>query len=85
VTTVISTPNRLGFDDSLDVVAVHGISGLTGLLATGLLATGLLATGLLATGLLATTAVNAVNAAGANGLFYGGGFTNSAARRWQRW
>jgi Amt family ammonium transporter len=48
---------RLGFDDSLDVVAVHGIGGLTGLLATGLLAT--------------TT----VNAAGANGLLYGGGFT----------
>jgi Amt family ammonium transporter len=48
---------RLGFDDSLDVVAVHGIGGLTGLLATGLLAT------------------TAVNAAGANGLFYGGGLT----------
>jgi Amt family ammonium transporter len=48
---------RLGFDDSLDVVAVHGIGGLTGLLATGLLAT------------------TAVNAAGANGLLYGGGFT----------
>jgi Amt family ammonium transporter len=48
---------RLGYDDSLDVVAVHGIGGLTGLLATGLLAT------------------TAVNAAGANGLFYGGGFT----------
>ena len=37
------------------MVAVHGIGGLTGLLATGLLAT------------------TAVNAAGANGLFYGGG------------
>ena len=48
---------RLGFDDSLDVVAVHGIGGLTGLLATGLLAT------------------TAVNAAGANGLLYGGGLT----------
>ena len=48
---------RFGFDDSLDVVAVHGIGGITGLLATGLLAT------------------TAVNAAGANGLFYGGGFT----------
>jgi Amt family ammonium transporter len=48
---------RFGFDDSLDVVAVHGIGGLTGLLATGLLAT------------------TAVNAAGANGLFYGGGLT----------
>jgi ammonium transporter len=48
---------RFGFDDTLDVVAVHGIGGLTGLLATGLLAT------------------TAVNAAGANGLFYGGGLT----------
>ncbi len=48
---------RFGYDDSLDVVAVHGVGGLTGLLATGLLAT------------------TAVNAAGANGLFYGGGLT----------
>jgi ammonium transporter len=48
---------RFGFDDSLDVVAVHGVCGLAGLLATGLLAT------------------TAVNAAGANGLLYGGGFT----------
>jgi ammonium transporter len=47
---------RLGYDDSLDVVAVHGIGGLVGLLLTGLLAT------------------TAVNAHGANGLFYGGGF-----------
>jgi Amt family ammonium transporter len=30
---------RLGFDDALDVVAVHGVGGVTGLLATGLLAT----------------------------------------------
>src|SRR6202012_1186712 len=29
---------RFGFDDSLDVVAVHGVGGVTGLLATGLLA-----------------------------------------------
>ena len=48
---------RFGFDDSLDVVAVHGIGGVTGLLATGLLAT------------------TAVNAAGSNGLLYGGGAT----------
>jgi Amt family ammonium transporter len=48
---------RFGYDDSLDVVAVHGIGGLVGLLATGLLAT------------------TAVNAAGADGLFYGGGLT----------
>jgi Amt family ammonium transporter len=41
---------RFGFDDSLDVVAVHGMGGLTGMLLTGLLATtsvnGLGATGL---------------------------------------
>ncbi|HSZ42781.1 MAG TPA: ammonium transporter [Trebonia sp.] len=30
---------RFGFDDTLDVVAVHGIGGIAGLLATGLLAT----------------------------------------------
>jgi ammonium transporter, Amt family len=48
---------RFGFDDSLDVVAVHGMGGVTGLLLTGLLAT------------------TAVNASGANGLFYGGGLT----------
>jgi Amt family ammonium transporter len=48
---------RIGVDDSLDVVAVHGIGGVTGLLATGLLATA------------------GVNAAGGNGLFYGGGLT----------
>jgi Amt family ammonium transporter len=30
---------RFGYDDSLDVVAVHGVGGVTGLLLTGLLAT----------------------------------------------
>lgn len=30
---------RFGYDDSLDVVAVHGMGGLTGMLLTGLLAT----------------------------------------------
>jgi Amt family ammonium transporter len=30
---------RLGYDDSLDVVAVHGVGGVVGLLALGLLAT----------------------------------------------
>jgi Amt family ammonium transporter len=30
---------RVGVDDSLDVLAVHGVGGVTGLLATGLLAT----------------------------------------------
>jgi Amt family ammonium transporter len=47
---------RFGFDDSLDVVAVHGVGGLTGMLLIGLFAT------------------RSVNAAGADGLFYGGGF-----------
>lgn len=46
---------RYGFDDSLDVVAVHGIGGLVGMLLIGLLAT------------------KSVNAAGADGLLYGGG------------
>ncbi len=31
---------RFGYDDSLDVVAVHGVGGVAGLLLTGLLATG---------------------------------------------
>ncbi len=44
---------RLGYDDALDVVGVHGIGGLWGALATGLFAT------------------VTVNAAGADGLFYG--------------
>lgn len=29
---------RLGYDDSLDVVGIHGVGGFTGILATGLLA-----------------------------------------------
>jgi ammonium transporter len=48
---------RFGYDDSLDVVAVHGVGGVIGLLLTGLLAT------------------SAVNPAGGDGLFYGGGGT----------
>jgi len=44
---------RLGYDDSLDVVGVHGVGGTWGALATGLFAT------------------TAINAGGANGLFYG--------------
>ncbi|MHB1132544.1 MAG: ammonium transporter [Chloroflexota bacterium] len=44
---------RLGYDDSLDAVGVHGAGGITGALCTGLFAT------------------TSVNAAGANGLFYG--------------
>jgi Amt family ammonium transporter len=48
---------KLGYDDSLDVVGVHGVGGIIGMLAIGLLAT--------------VTA----NAAGADGLFFGGGTT----------
>ncbi len=48
---------KFGYDDSLDVVGVHGVGGILGMLAIGLLAT--------------VTA----NAAGADGLFFGGGFT----------
>jgi Amt family ammonium transporter len=47
---------RLGYDDSLDVVAIHGVGGVTGLFLMGLVAT------------------DAVNPAGRDGLFYGGGF-----------
>jgi Amt family ammonium transporter len=44
---------KLGYDDSLDVVGVHGVGGTWGAIATGLFAT------------------KTVNAAGADGLFYG--------------
>jgi Amt family ammonium transporter len=46
---------RLGYDDSLDVVALHGVGGLIGTVTLGLFCT------------------QAVNPAGADGLFYGGG------------
>ena len=46
---------KLGYDDSLDVVGVHLVGGLTGTLLIGFLATD-------------------AAPAGANGLFYGGGF-----------
>jgi ammonium transporter, Amt family len=46
---------RLGYDDSLDVLALHGVGGLLGTVLIGLFAT------------------VAVNPAGADGLFYGGG------------
>ncbi len=49
---VLAKP-KLGYDDSLDVVGVHGIGGIWGALATGLFAS------------------KAVNAAGADGLFFG--------------
>ncbi len=52
----VSQKYRLGFDDSLDVVGVHGVGGFVGMIAIGLLA------------------AVAVNPAGANGLFFGGGF-----------
>ncbi len=45
---------KFGYDDALDVVGIHGVGGIFGILATGLLAS------------------KAVNAAGADGLFYGG-------------
>ena len=46
---------KLGFDDSLDVLGVHGVGGLLGMVLLGLFA------------------AKAVNPAGANGLFNGGG------------
>jgi Amt family ammonium transporter len=45
--------SKLGYDDSLDVVGIHGIGGTWGALATGLFAS------------------KAINAAGADGLFFG--------------
>ena len=47
---------KMGVDDSLDVMAVHGVGGVLGVLAVGIFAS------------------TAVNAAGANGLLFGGGF-----------
>ena len=44
---------RMGYDDSLDVVGIHGVGGVFGILATGLFAS------------------KAINAAGADGLFFG--------------
>jgi Amt family ammonium transporter len=49
----VSVKFRYGYDDSLDVVGVHGVGGTWGALATGLFAS------------------VTVNAAGADGLFYG--------------
>ncbi|MGH3759602.1 ammonium transporter [Actinophytocola sp.] len=53
----VSVKYRLGFDDSLDVVAVHMVGGLIGTLMIGFVGTA------------------GVNDGGADGLFYGGGFT----------
>ncbi len=44
---------KLGYDDSLDVLGIHGVGGLWGALATGMFAS------------------TAVNAGGADGLFFG--------------
>jgi ammonium transporter, Amt family len=35
----VSRKYKFGYDDSLDVVGVHGVSGLIGMLGIGLLAT----------------------------------------------
>jgi Amt family ammonium transporter len=34
----VAWKSRLGYDDSLDVVGIHGVGGITGILATGLFA-----------------------------------------------
>jgi Amt family ammonium transporter len=49
----VRAKNKFGYDDSLDVVGIHGVGGVIGLLSTGLFAS------------------KAVNADGANGLFFG--------------
>ena len=49
----VSLKPKLGYDDALDVIGVHGVGGTFGALATGLFAS------------------VAINAGGANGLFYG--------------
>lgn len=53
----VGLKTKLGFDDALDVVGVHGVGGIVGALSLGFLAN------------------TAVNSAGANGLFHGGGLT----------
>src|SRR6202012_497300 len=55
---------RFGFDDSLDVVGVHMVGGLTGTLLVGLLAAP------------ESTAINGV-AGVSKGLFYGGGLSQT--------
>ena len=49
----VNLKNKLGFDDTLDAVGVHGVGGTFGALATGLFAS------------------KAINAAGADGAFFG--------------
>ena len=53
----VSLKFKLGFDDSLDVVAVHLVGGLAGTLLIGLFGT------------------TSLNESSADGLFYGGGFS----------
>jgi ammonium transporter, Amt family len=53
----VSLKFKLGFDDSLDVVAVHLVGGLWGTISLGFFAT------------------SSLNSASADGLFYGGGFS----------
>ncbi|WP_285650049.1 ammonium transporter [Actinomycetospora sp. NBRC 106375] len=53
----VSIKFRLGFDDSLDVVAVHLVGGLVGTLLIGFFGT------------------TSLNSSSADGLFYGGGFS----------
>ena len=53
----VSIKFKLGFDDSLDVVAVHLIGGLVGTLLIGFFGT------------------TSLNSSSADGLFYGGGFS----------
>ena len=36
--TAVVWKNRFGYDDSLDVVGIHGVGGIIGILATGLFA-----------------------------------------------
>jgi Amt family ammonium transporter len=55
--TAVSLKFKLGFDDSLDVVAVHLVGGLWGTLSLGFFAT------------------SSLNSSSADGLFYGGGFS----------
>jgi ammonium transporter, Amt family len=67
---VVLAKPKLGYDDSLDVVGVHGVGGLWGALATGLFASKL------------------VNAAGADGLFFGNPgqlLIQVIAVAWQPW
>jgi Amt family ammonium transporter len=53
---------KFGFDDALDVVGVHLVGGVLGALMIGFLGT------------KAVDVAGSMNAAGADGLFYGGGF-----------